>query len=90
VAFSASGVQVVSAKPVANTVVLTLKNANAVPASGTVAISAVAIDGHLMQASAPFSVGAGSSTSVVVVFDSLVSSVGGSQTLGMSDDPNPF
>jgi hypothetical protein len=89
----AAGVQVVSAKPVANTAVVVLKNGGAQPVAGTLFVNAMTSDGRLVQSAASFSVGAGSLASVVVVFDApigSIGSIGGSQTLGISDDPCPI
>jgi hypothetical protein len=88
VAMAASNVKVVGAKPMANTVVVTLKNSGTNSAAGTVTVTVVASDGHLMQSAAVFSVGAGSQTSATVLFDSAVGSV---TDCGLTtDSPTPF
>lgn len=89
----AAGVQVVSAKPVANTAVVVLKNAGAQPVGGTLVVNAMTSDGRLVQSAASFSVGAGGLASVVVVFDTpigSISGVGAGDCGAAQDDALPF
>ena len=89
VTFAASGVHVVSAKPVANTAVVVLKNCGNEPVGGTLAVHALGSNGQLMHSAASFSVGAGSLASVVVVFDAPVASIT-TTPVGISDEGTPF
>jgi hypothetical protein len=89
----AAGVQVVSAKPVANTAVVVLKNSGAQPVAGSLVVNAVTLNGRAVQSAASFSVGAGSLASVVVVFDApigSISGVAGGDCGAILDDSQPF
>lgn len=89
----AAGVQVVSAKPVANTAVVVVKNSGAQPVAGSLVVNAVTLNGQLVQSAASFSVGAGGLASVVVVFDSpigAISGVGGGDCGTIADSPTPI
>ena len=90
VALAAGGVQVVSAKPVANTAVVVLKNSGAQPVGGTLVVNAMGTSGQLMQSTASFTVGADGLATVVAVFDAPIWSIGGIQCGEITDSPNPF